>query len=327
MATIKEVADLAGVSVATVSRVLNTPDTVRQSTKQRVLKAIETLNYRPNYLGRTLRLMETKRILVAINTLSNQFFSRVVRGIEERAREDGYSVLLCVTRGNQDTLLEYIKMLQTREIDGMILTTREISEADIYTMSKEAPIVCACEPVNHKKIPLVAINDEQAGYDAVRFLLKQNKKRIALFGAGKNFYSSMLREKGAKRALHEVGLSPFYIACEGYSYRAGVRATVNMLEDQKQLPDAIFAFSDSAAIGTINELNKRGYHVPDDVSVMGFDNTAISEMFIPTLTTVSQPQHTIGYQAMDMLIHQIKGLPCTKRYTVQHEIIYRDSLK
>ena len=327
MATIKEVADLAGVSVATVSRVLNTPDNVRQTTRQQVMKDIEALNYRPNYLGRTLRLMETKRILVVLNTLSNQFFSRVVRGIEERAREDGYSVLLCVTRGNQDNLMEYIKMLQTREIDGMILTTREISEASIYAMSKEAPIVCACEPVHNKKIPLIAIDDEQAGYDAARFLLKQNKQKIALFGAGKNFYSSILRERGAKKALQEAGLSPFYIASEGYSYRAGVRAVSNMLEDGSGLPDAIFAFSDSAAIGTINELNKHGIRVPDDISVMGFDNTAISEMFIPTLTTVSQPQHTLGYQAMDMLIHQMKGQPCTKRYIIKHEIIYRDSLK
>lgn len=327
MATIKEVADLAGVSVATVSRVLNTPDTVRQPTRQKVMDAIEALNYQPNYLGRTLRLMETKRILVALNTLSNQFFSRVVRGIEDRAREDGYSVLLCVTRGNQDNLKEYIKMLQTREVDGMILTTREISEAEIYAMSKECPIVCACEPIRNKKIPLIAIDDEQAGYDAVRFLIKQNKKRIALFGAGKNFYSSVLREKGAKRALAQDELAPFYICDEGYSYRAGIRAVTRLLEEKKALPDAIFAFSDSAAIGAINELHKRGLRVPEDVSVMGFDNTAISEMFIPTLTTVSQPQQTLGYQAMDMLIHQIKGIPCTKRYTVKHEIIYRDSLK
>ena len=106
MATIKEVADLAGVSVATVSRFLNTPDAVKQETREKVENAIEALSYRPNYLGRTLRLMETKRILVVLNTISNQFYSRVVRGIEERAKEDGYSVLLCVTRGNEDNLKE-----------------------------------------------------------------------------------------------------------------------------------------------------------------------------------------------------------------------------
>lgn len=327
MATIKEVADLAGVSVATVSRVLNTPDAVRQSTRSKVEEAIESLSYRPNYLGRTLRLMETKRILVALSTLSNQFFSRVVRGIEERAKEDGYSVLLCVTRGSGDNLMEYVKMVQTREVDGMILTAREISEADILALSRECPVVCACEPMRNKKIPLISINDEQAGYDAVRFLIKQGKRQIALFGASRNFYSSLLREKGAKRAMTEAGLDPFYVSSEGFSFRSGSRSVTNMLEEKGALPDAVFAFSDSTAIGAINELNKRGYHVPDDVSVMGFDNTAISEMFIPTLTTVSQPQHTIGYQAMDMLIHQMKGEPYTRRNTIQHEIVYRDSLK
>lgn len=328
MATIKEVADLAGVSVATVSRVLNTPDAVRSATRQKVEQAIKQLSYRPNYLGRTLRLMETKRILVAISTLSNQFFSRVVRGIEDRAREDDYSVLLCVTRGNPDNLLEYIKMLQTREVDGMILTTRDLPENEILSLSHDCAIVCACEPLRSKRIPLVAIDDERASYDAVQFLLKQGKRRIALFGAGKNFYSSELREKGAKLALARAGLTPYCICEEGYTYRAGVRAVTSMLQTHgPALPDAIFAFSDSTAIGAINELYKRGIHVPRDLSVMGFDNTAISEMYIPTLTTVSQPQHTIGYQAMDMLIHQIKGQPYTKRYTVMHDIIYRESLQ
>ena len=187
--------------------------------------------------------------------------------------------------------------------------------------------ICSQNRRKNKKIPLIAIDDEQAGYDAVRFLIKQGKQKIALLGAGKNFYSSTLREKGAKRALSEAGLAPFYISEEGFTYRAGIRSICNLLDEKKELPDAIFAFADSCAIGAINELSKRGYSVPNDISVMGFDNTAISEMFIPTLTTVSQPQHTIGYQAMDMLIHQIKGQNYTKRYTVKHEIIYRDSLK
>ena len=146
MATIKEVADLAGVSVATVSRVLNTPDAVRSATRQKVEQAIEQLSYRPNYLGRTLRLMETKRILVAISTLSNQFFSRVVRGIEDRAREDDYSVLLCVTRGNPDNLLEYIKMLQTREVDGMILTTRDLPKMRFFLSAMTAPLFVPASP-------------------------------------------------------------------------------------------------------------------------------------------------------------------------------------
>jgi DNA-binding LacI/PurR family transcriptional regulator len=180
--------------------------------------------------------METKRILVVLNTISNQFYSRVVRGIEERAKGDGYSVLLCVTRGNEDNLKEFIKMLETREVDGMILTSREISEADILALSRSCPIVCACEPIKNKKIPLIAIDDEQAGYDAVRFLIKQGKQRIALLGAGKNFYSSTLREKGAKRALSEAGLAPFYISEEGFTYRAGIRSICNLMDEKKNFP-------------------------------------------------------------------------------------------
>ena len=328
MATIKEVANLAGVSVATVSRFLNTPDTVKQATREKVESAIEALSYHPNYLGRTLRLMETKRILVVLNTISNQFYSRVVRGIEDRAKEDGYSVLLCVTRGNEDNLKEFIKMLETREVDGLILTSREISEADILTLSRSCPIVCACEPIKNKKIPLIAIDDEQAGYDAVRFLLKQGKEKIALFGAGKNFYSSTLREKGAKRALAEAGLSPYYISVEGFTYRAGIRSICNLLDEKAALPDAIFAFADSCAIGAINELSKRGYTVPDDVSVVCNGDNVVSEFVTPRLTAICRDKTEIAHQAFTMMIERLKDKSLPPRtFKTTNIIIERESVK
>ena len=327
MATMKEVADLANVSVATVSRVLSSPDSVRKETRERVLNAIEKLHYQPNYLGRTLRLMKTRRILVIINTLSNQFFSRVMRGIEDRAKEDNYSVLVVVTRGSEETFRRYANMLRTHEVDGCIITSLDVPESELLKMSQEFPLVCACEPIRSRRVPVVTIDDEAAGYEAVSFLLAKGKKKIALFGAGDLYYSSYLRLKGALRALTEAGLSPFYISAEGFSFRSGQRSVSSMLLEKAELPDAIFAFSDSCAVGAVSALSKSGFDVPKDVSIIGFDNTAISEMFLPSLTTVAQPQHAIGYKAADLLIRQIEGKPLEKkRYTLQHEIITRDSL-
>ena len=328
MATIKDVAKKAGVSVATVSRVLNTPDAVRERTREQVLSAIDELQYSPNFLGRNLRMMETKRILVVLNTISNQFFSRVVRGIEERAQEEKYAVMICTTRGNQESMESYVHMLQTRAVDGMILTTHELRDEAIVTLSKRFPVICACEPVQDPRLTCVSIDDEKAGEDAVRFLLDRGKRRIALFGGGTYTYSSVLRERGYRKALQEAGIpvDETLIYSEGLTVKAGVRAASRLLREQPELPDAIFAFSDSTAIGAMKELNNHGVQVPRDISVIGFDNTAVSEMYIPSITTVAQPKYTMGFTAMDLLIQKINGTTDVSNQILSHEIIIRDSV-
>ena len=226
-----------------------------------------------------------------------------------------------------ETFRDYARMLQTHEVDGCIITSLDVPEAELLKLSQEAPVVCACEPVKSRRIPVVSIDDEAAAYETVSFLISKGKKKIALFGAGDLYYSSSLRLKGALHALRENGITPFYQSDEGYSFRSGSRALSAMLLAKAELPDAIFCFSDSCAIGTISALDSHGFKVPQDVSVIGFDNTAISEMFVPSLTTVAQPQHAIGYKAADLLIRQIEGKPIEKkRYALQHEIILRDSM-
>lgn len=327
MATMKEVAELAGVSIATVSRVLSNPDAVKPATRDKVLCAVDKLNYQPNYLGRTLRLMKTRRILLVMDTISNPFFSRVVHGIEDRTREENYHVLLCVTHGKADNFREYAKMLQTHEVDGLIVTTHDVPESEIVSLARTSPVVGACEPYETRQIPTVSIDHEKAACDAVRFLLSRHMRRIAIFGAGSRFYSSALRVKGSLKALREAGLEPYYLCEEGYTYKAGVRAVEKMRRDLPGLPDAIFAFSDSAAVGAVSALTKAGFCVPDDIGVIGFDNTAMAEYTVPALTTVSQPQYTIGYRSADLLLRCIEGKPAAQKHiVVSHEITQRASL-
>lgn len=328
MATIKDVAKAAGVSVATVSRVINNAENVKEETKEAVQKAIEALHYSPNGLGRNLRMLETKRILVLLNTISNQFFSRVVKGIEDKAREENYTVMICTTRGNRKNLNDSIALLQSKVVDGAIMMTREMPEREFSALCKTYPIVCACEPWKGKSAPRVGIDDFTASFDAVEFLIRRGKKRIALFEGGKGSYSSYLREQGYREALqkHQIPLEENLLFQEGYTYNAGIRAVDKML-NLKDLPEAIFAFADSTAIGAIKRLSERGISVPKDISVMGFDNTAVSEMCLPSITTVAQPQYEIGWKAMEILISQLNGVRKLKSITLPHQLIQRDSVK
>ena len=236
--------------------------------------------------------------------------------------------MICTTRGNQESMESYVHMLQTRAVDGMILTTHELRDEAIVTLSKRFPVICACEPVQDPRLTCVSIDDEKAGEDAVRFLLDRGKRRIALFGGGTYTYSSVLRERGYRKALQEAGIpvDETLIYSEGLTFKAGVRAASRLLREQPELPDAIFAFSDSTAIGAMKELNNHGVQVPRDISVIGFDNTAVSEMYIPSITTVAQPKYTMGFTAMDLLIQKINGTTDVSNQILSHEIIIRDSV-
>lgn len=328
MATIKDVAKRAGVSVATVSRVLNETNVVQEATKQRVLEVIKELNYSPNLLGRNLRRLETKKILVLLNTISNQFYSQIVRGVEERAAEDGYTVMVCMTHGNAEIEQGYLQMLKTKLVDGAIMLT---TEQDGVALSQElggVGVVQACEPCETFLTPTVSIDNEKAAYDAVKYLIEKGYHSIAFFGAGNIYQSSLRREAGYRRALEENGIDieESWVFNDGFSFRSGMRACETLLLQKKQ-PKAIFCVSDSSAAGAIKALLRMGKKVPADIAVMGFDNTRLSHDYIPSITTVKQPQYEIGYQAMDLLVEKINHpQEKNKHIILDYEIIERESV-
>ncbi len=328
MATIKDVAQLAGVSVATVSRVINLPHTVSEKKLKAVENAIQELNYTPNSIGRNLRWQHTKRILVVLNNISNQFYSGVLKGIEERAKQDNYSTLICTTRNNRDAILGHIEMLSSKAADGVIFLSPELASDEILKVSADYPIVCTCEPVKSEEITCVTIDNVKAGYDATKFLLSKGHRDIVLAGGDNEIsYSSELREIGFKKAMQEnaIEITPDTIINDGYGFNSGVRIAEKILKRSK-LPQAVFAISDASAIGIIKTLHENGVRVPEDVSVMGFDNTTISEMYIPSVATVSQPRFEMGSMAMELLINMIEGNKTEKNNTVEHKIVERQSV-
>ena len=328
-ATIKDVAKLAGVSVATVSRVINGERNVLPDTKARVDDAIEKLSYSPNLLGRNLRRGATKSILVLLNTISNPFYSRVVKGIEERAAEDGYSVMLCMTHGNMELEQRAVTLLQTKLIDGAIFLSSEQPGERLTESCRGIPVVQACEPQDSFLAASVSIDNRKAAFDAISYLVAHGHRSVALFGAGGALSSSICRKEGYREAMQYAGLfvDEANVIEEGFSIHAGMRAAKRLLQSGKTLPDAVFCISDSSAVGAVRAFAEAGIRVPDDISVMGFDNALLSEAYLPSITTVKQPRYEIGYKSAELLLSAIQGEDNrAQKIVLSHELIERESV-
>lgn len=316
-------------SVATVSRVLNANSPVTDETKNRVLEAIKQLNYIPSLLGRNLRKLETKKILVLLNTISNQFYSQVVKGIEEKAVPNGYTVMVCMTHGDLSLEQRFLQMLKAQFVDGAIFLTTEQNGAVLTNELMGVNVVQACEPRGDFLTPIVSIDNKKAAFDATCYLIKMGHKRIAFFGAGSIYLSSKHREQGYKQALlhHGIPIDQNLIFSEGFSFNAGIRAATTLL-NVKPFPTAIFCIADSSAAGAINKLAQNSIKTPDDISVMGFDNTQLSEIYIPAITTVKQPQFEIGFKAMALLLDKIGNVSHENtKIILDYNIVERNSVK
>lgn len=334
MSTIKEVARLAKVSVATVSRVINDDPVVKSSTRVQVLDAISKLNYTPNLLGRNLRQVRTNKILVLIPSISNQFYSKIISAMERTAKSNGYRVLVCMTHNDPSTEREYIDMLTARVADGIIFLSSGLSGKEMNSLAAAYPIVQCCEYIDGSDTDTVIIDNEQAAYDAVAYLLDKGHRSVAFFGSVTKYTSGILRERGYRRALADrthggadAGPDGEYIFLDDYSYPGGQRMTAEYLK-RKDRPDAIFCISDSIAIGCIRELTDRGIGVPGDIAVIGFDDTSVAKVYCPAISTVAQPQEDTGILAMELLLDRIRKTKSSPRTRVlPHRLVLRETTK
>ena len=326
MVTIADVARYAGVSVATVSRVINGSDKVTEKTKEKIEKAIAEIGYRPNALGRNLRRMNTNTILVILPTIANSFFSKLVKGIEDTGRKKGYAVMLCTTEENPDSERMYLDLIRMCQADGAILLSSYLSDEELNQFGKAYPLVQCSEYRENVNLPYVSIDNVKAAYDSVSYLTALGHRKIALISES-NSYSSRLREIGYEKALKEASVKERYIEYGNYGYTSGYRAMERLLCQCPSL-SAVFAISDIMAVGAIKACVAHGKRVPEDISVIGFDNIIFSRMFTPELTTVSQPRYQLGENAMNMLITRLETgkYPSSDQF-LNHELIIRQSTK
>ncbi|WP_059103170.1 LacI family DNA-binding transcriptional regulator [Shouchella shacheensis] len=326
MGSIHEVAKHAGVSVATVSRVINNSTRVTEKTKSRVDKAIEELNYEPSILGRNLRTSESKLILVLLPSVANPFYTEIISGIEDTAISRGYHILLCETDSNPEREAIYFNLIRKHVADGVISMDPTVNKERLAELSADHPIVQCSEYDEEGTIPHVTIDNELAAYQAVKHLIKLGQERIALINSDEKFLYARERRRGYEKALVEYGLAvkkEWIYNANKLEFQSGQLAVRNLLS-QGEKPTAIFAVSDIFAIGALKEMNIKGMRVPEDMAIIGFDKVSFSNMTHPPLTTVAQPMYRMGSISADMIINKICGKE-VESIILDHELIIRDS--
>lgn len=324
--TIQDVAREAGVSVATVSRVLNSDPRVRPETAKHVMEKIEQLGYRPNILGRHLRRNETKTILVMASTVSNTLVARVISGIEQMGRKLGYSVLIGATNDDRERENAHINLLRQRFVDGIIIMNTLMSKQEMQSLGKQYNVVQCCEYIPGTGVSYVAVDNKKAAYDAVSCLIRSGRRKIAYMGVKNHLISSRERYEGYIKALSDAGLvlDRQLIADGNYGFRSAI-IIMNKFFSEGKKPDALFAISDRMAAGAIRAAKDRGLKVPDDIAVVGFDNTDISYVSEPRITTVSQSPFIMGEKAMMLMDKRLKGAKQTENIVIKHEMVIRES--
>jgi LacI family transcriptional regulator, repressor for deo operon, udp, cdd, tsx, nupC, and nupG len=326
MANIQQVAQKAGVSVATVSRVLNNATSVSPKTRLKVENAIKELNYEPSMLGRNLRNSESRLLLVLLPSISNPFYSDIINGIQDTAISNNYNILLCETDSNPVRENIYFNMIKNKLADGVISMDPTINMQKLTELAENYSVILCSEYEEGGSIPYVTINNEQAAYQAVKHLIKLGNKKIALINSDEKFLYARQRRNGYERALNEFDLpirDEWVYHTKELDFQNGVQA-MRMLLQLEEKPEAVFAVSDTLAIGALKGINVSGLHVPNDIAIVGFDNISFSNMTNPTLTTISQPMYKMGCIAANMLITHIKGEK-VENIVLDHELIIRES--
>jgi LacI family repressor for deo operon, udp, cdd, tsx, nupC, and nupG len=322
-----DVAKLANVSPATVSRVLSHPDLVSKETREKVLNVINQVNYKPHIVARQFRTKETKIILVVVPDITSAFFSRVLRGIEHVAVNNGYQVILGDTENDTEREREYINLLLQKQADGMVLLTARIDKTKLEEISNHFPMVLACEYMDGLNVPTVSIDNISSARKATEHLIRLGHTKIAHITGPINVILSRDRMRGYQQAMmsHEIEIDSVYIQEGDLTFESGYNQMLKLLALETP-PTAVFAFNDELAMGAIKAAKDSGLNVPEDLAVVGFDNIQMSSVHEPKLTTINQPKYEIGKKAMELLLQLINGESIHKKKIVmKDELVIRES--
>ncbi|RZM36063.1 MAG: LacI family transcriptional regulator [Sphingomonas sp.] len=327
MPTIIEVAALAGVSTATVSRVLSRPEQVSEETRVRVLAVVRSSGYAPNVAARSLRTLRAAKILLTVPDISNAFFASVIRGAEEAARDAGYSVVVGDTRHDPEVEDQYADMLSRREVDGLIFLGHRLPASLAPLLSRKgtaAPIVNGCEYSPNLGVPSVHIDNAAASADAIDHLIGLGHRSIGVVTGPEISPISRDRLAGAIEAATRAGLrDSLHVRIGDYGAESAFALTRALMAEQVT---AIFCFSDEMAMGVLSALGDAGLSCPQDVSVVGFDDLPLARYFQPPLTTIAQPKSMIGRRTVELLVDILRGTQSSSQHvTLQHELVIRGS--
>jgi LacI family transcriptional regulator len=311
--TIKDIARMANVSHTTVSRALNNKSRIRNETKEKILSIARELNYQPNFIARSLVMKRTKTLGLVITTIANPFYIELAQGIEATAIGLGYNIILCSTHSDLSIEKQYIDMLRSKGVDGIILTSAHMGDPNILVLAEEDfPIVLVnrrtYHPMVKEKVDYVGVNNILGGFLAVEHLIKLGHKRIGVIGGSSESSVGFERLEGGKRALKAYNLEEMgdyflegdFLKGSGYS---GGKQFLKMFEP----PTGIFATNDYMALGVYQAMVEEGLRIPEEMALIGFNDIEFTAMKGIELTTIGQKKYEMGTIAVKALVEKIEG--------------------
>lgn len=329
MVTIEDVAKEAGVSIATVSRVLNRNQAVREATAKKVYAAIEKLHYEPNLMGRNLRKNESRVLLILTPNIQNPYYAHILSGIGDAASEKGYSALIYNSAEKPEREREAMDMLHRRRADGAILLASNLGCHWLKEYERQYPMVQCSEYDPEVDIAHVSIDNYAATCEGMEYLVKLGHTNIATISSENEYYSTRQRLRAYRDTMsnHGLPLREDYIcyAARDYSFKSGRKAARALLNIAPR-PTAIFCISDTLALGAVTAAREMGLRVPEDLSVIGFDDVDYTTMMHPYISTISQPCYQLGRHATEMLYDQIADKSTASRHQVlPHKLMVRET--
>jgi LacI family transcriptional regulator len=312
----RDVAERAGLSVSTVSHVINNTRVVSDESRQRVMSAMEELGYRPNALARSLRRRKTNTLGMIVPDSANPFFAEVARAIEDASFAQNYSVILCNSEGDLEKQQAYTNVLIDNRVAGILFVAAGISTELVNDLERRrVPLVVVDREVPGVEVDTVMTNHAQGGSLATQHLINLGHRRIACIAGNSEVSPSAERLKGYRRSLEDNNLAhdERLVVKGDFQYESGYEATTRLLALEDP-PSAVFACNDLMAVGCISAARQLGLRVPDELSVVGFDDVRLASFTNPPLTTIAQPIAEIGELATKMLLERLLDLDTPPRF-------------
>lgn len=326
-ATIYDVAKEAGVSIATVSNAINGKGKVSKKRREEIFRIMERMNYQPSVIASALMGKKTYTIGLLIPDVSNPFFSEIARSVEDLAHAEGYSVIVCSTDNRDERVEKYIRLLEQKNVDGMLIGTGVENAGILASLAeKSLPIVMIARETSSIAAHSVVTDDFRGGALAAGHLIGHGHERIAVLAENMKVTSSHERVRGFRFGLFEAGLAlgeDRILSCES-SIKDGKRAAAALLGLEER-PTALFCCNDLLAVGAMQAAREAGVKVPEQLSIIGFDDTILSTVANPALTTVAQPVDQMVKLAFGLLIGQPDEDGIRQRIVMQPELVIRES--
>ncbi|TVY02412.1 LacI family DNA-binding transcriptional regulator [Paenibacillus cremeus] len=329
MATMKDICKRAGVSIATVSAVINKSAYVSPALEERVNKAIQELNYRPNAVARSLKKKSTKTIAAIVTDIENPYYPTMIRGMDDVAFNFGFSFILCNTTNDPIRFRNYLDLIVEKQADGLLLANISTEEelAQVEKTGLKYVLLNRKPPAYDKNY--VGINNMLTTELSIKHLASLGYRDIAYFSGDLLISTARERWEGFQSGMHQQGLKvdEALVFHGDYTFRSGYESTKKLLTETKQLPEAICAASDLVAFGAVKALRESGIRIPEDIAIMGNDNNPFSENFIVPLSTVDHPKYEMGKMAMELLLEEIesKERKFPKQIVLPPSLVVRDS--